>query len=257
MSDVPEVTGLQFHYSDVAQGTPQWLADKRGRIGASLLYKWLAVSKAAKTKGQPLKARLDYEKELMYERQFDVSFEHYVNSAMQEGVEFEDWIAQEFTKITGDELVRVGVWFNEFFAASPDRKKADVPAGVEIKKLMDNSFREVLENKKVMADNDWETIERLADSSSVKKHWTQIQGQLWATGWDYVDYAPANFNTKQLAIIRIEPSKAFHEYLALSVQEKLVVAKFDMANVHTITTEIPEGLIMPGGDDNNSDGGWA
>lgn len=252
-TDSPQVTGLEFHYDDSPQDSPQWLAVKRGRIGASGLYKWLAVSKSKATPGKPLKARLDYEKELMFERQFNVSFEHYMNSAMQDGKDFEEWAAEQYEQQTKVRLERVGCWYNEFFAASPDRKRVEQPAGVEIKILKDNSFLEVLDNKKVMQDNGWEVIEKLADSSSVKKHWTQIQGQLWATSWEYVDYAPVNFNSGQLAIIRIKPSPTFHEYLALSVQEQLVVDKFNTDNIYPIIGEIPQ---FAKGDGEVGDGGW-
>lgn len=239
--DSPVVHGLEFHYDDSPQRSPQWLAIKRGRIGASKLDDWLSTSKAAKTLGQPLKKRLDYEKELMFERQFNTNFEHYQNSAMQDGVDFEDWAARQYEQIKNVALERVGVWYNEWFAASPDRKVAGQNGAVEIKIFKDNSFTEVL-----------------AAGAPPEKYWRQIQGQLWATSWEWVDFVPVNFNSRKLAIIRVYPDKEFHEYLALSVQEKLVVEQFKTENVFDIVGEVPVGLIMPN-DDNNSDvigGNW-
>lgn len=64
---------LKFYYEPAPQRSPQWRAVRQGKIGASRLVDWLAVSKAKATMGKPLKARLDYEKELMFERQFGAS----------------------------------------------------------------------------------------------------------------------------------------------------------------------------------------
>lgn len=236
--DSPAVKGLEFHYDPSPQHSPQWLADKRGRIGASNLWKWLSTSKAKATEGKPLKARLDYEKELMFERQFNTNFEHYVNSAMQEGNEFEDWAAHQYEQIKSEKLETVGCWYNEFFAASPDRKIVDKNGGVEIKILKDNSFTQVLAE------------------GVIEKHWQQIQGQLWASKWDYVDYVPVNFNSRKLAIIRVTPDTEFHEFLALSVQEKLVVEEFKTDTIHDIVGEVPTGLIMPNETNEIGEGGW-
>ena len=214
---------LTFTYSDAPQKSPTWLGIKRGKIGASSLWRWLSVSKAKATTGKPLKERLDYEKELLFERQFNTNFEVWVSGAMQEGIDFEDFAAKQYEKIKDVELLEVGCFYNDYFAASPDRKIVNVSAGIEIKILKDNSFTEV-----VM-------------SGVPDKHWKQIQGQLWASKWDYVDYVAVNFNTKKVAIVRVLPDSEFHEYLELAVQEQLVTEPFTLDNVYDIVGELPEG----------------
>jgi hypothetical protein len=82
---------LTFEYSGAPQRSPEWLALKRGKIGSSKLVDWLAVSKAKNSLGKPLKARLDYEKELIFERTFGVSFNVWVSEAMQDGIDLEDF----------------------------------------------------------------------------------------------------------------------------------------------------------------------
>lgn len=242
--DVPAAKGLEFHYLDVEQGSPEWLAAKRGRIGSSKLEDWLATSVAKGKEGTPLKARLDYEKQLMFERQFNTNFETYVNSAMQDGLDFEDWARRQYELITGATCEKVGCWYNEFFAASPDRtvKRGDsVGKGLlEIKILKDNSFTDVLIN------------------GVPRKYWRQIQGQLWATGYDWCDFVAVNFNTKKVVILRVMPDPEFHAYLAESVQETLVVDKFMEQDVFDIVGDIPQGLVLPGGDSiyNNNEGDW-
>lgn len=244
MSDKTQAA-LTFTYSDAPQKSPEWLEVRRGKVSASNLWRWLSVSKAKNTPGKPLKERLDYEKELMFERQFNTNFEVWVSEAMQEGIDFEDFGRQQYEKIKGEKLIEVGAWYNDFFVASPDRKIADKNAGIEIKILKDNSFTEVL-------------ISGVPD-----KHYKQIQGQLWATGWDYVDYVAVNFNTKKVAIIRVEPDKELHEYLVESVQEKLVFEPFTLENVYDIVGELPEGSDGMGGahldrsDSNLGGGDWS
>lgn len=231
---------LAFEYDGAPQRSPEWLARKRGRIGSSKLDAWLATSVAKGKEGTPLKARLDYEKQLMFERQFDTNFETYINSAMQDGIDFEDWARRQYTQITGNACDECGCWYNDFFCASPDRTIGE-DGLLEIKILKDNSFTDVL-------------IDGVP-----KKYWKQIQGQLWASGRKWCDFEAVNFNTKKVVILRVLPDKEFHEYLAESVQEKLVVDKFIETNVHDIVGEIPVGLVLPGDENiesNIGNGGW-
>lgn len=242
--DSPVAKGLEFHYDSSPQGSPQWLAIKRGRIGASKLGAWLSVSKAEKTLGKPLKARLDYEKQLMFERQFNTSFEVFVTSAMQEGIEFEDWAAKQYEQITGSTVMECGCYYNEFFVASPDRLVVEGPPAVhrvrgliEIKVLKDSSFISVLSDGVIDA------------------HYKQIQGQLWATNKKWCDYVAVNMNSRQIAIIRVERDEELIDYLKESVQEKLVVEPFKMDVVHNVVGEIPTGLNMEE-QESNDNGGW-
>jgi hypothetical protein len=232
---------LAFQYDDAPQRSPQWLDDKRGKIGASRLGDWLAVSKAKNSLGKPLKPRLDYEKELMFERQFGTSFETYVNSAMQEGIDFEAYAADQYGQLNNCKLEEVGCWYNDFICVSPDRKIASKNAGIEIKIVKDNTFTDVL-------------MDGVPD-----KHYKQIQGQLWATGWDYIDYVALNFNTKRFVVIRVEPDTELIDFMKLSVQEQLVVEPFALDKVHEIKGEIPDvslGAPIDRSDSNTNNGGW-
>lgn len=240
-------TDLEFHYDPAPQRSPEWLATKRGKIGASRLADWLAVSKAKTGAGKPLKARLDYEKELMFERQFGVSFNNFVSEAMQDGIDFEDFARKQYEQITGNKCEECGCWFNEYFAASPDRLVGDNGL-IEIKIVRDNTFVDVL-------------MDGVPD-----KHMKQMQGQLWATGRKWCDYVCVNFTTKKVAIIRVEPDKEFHEYLAMAVQEQLVVLPFSLHDIHDIKGDLPDwsreklsevsGAKVDHSDTNVSSRGW-
>jgi exodeoxyribonuclease (lambda-induced) len=212
---------LAFHYDNSPQRSPEWLATKRGKIGASSLWRWLSVSKAKGKEGTPLKERLDYEKELRFERQFGVNFSVFVSEAMQDGIDFEEFAARQYEKLTGNQTQECGCYYNDFFVASPDRFVGDEGL-VEIKIVRDNTFVEVLMG------------------GVPQKHWQQIQGQLWASGRKWCDYVCVNFTTKKVVIVRVEPDTEFHEYLAESVQEKLVAEPFALDEVHDIVGELPD-----------------
>lgn len=227
---------LRFHYDPSPQRSPEWLARKRGKIGASRLEDWLDVSKAKGREGKPLKKRLDYEKELMFERQFNTSFETYVNSAMQDGIDYEDFAAQQFAKEYGVALAEVGCWYNEFMVVSPDRlvfpQGSSVTdfdnaiGGLEIKIVKDNTFTEILM------------------SGVPPKHMKQVQAGLKATGLKRWWYVALNFNTKKYVVIEVEPDQEFHDYLMEAIQEELVTQPFTLDNVHQIKGEIPNGITL-------------
>jgi predicted phage-related endonuclease len=235
---------LVFHYDPAPQRSLEWLGRKRGKIGASRISDWLTVSKAKATTGKPLKARLDYEKELMFERQFNVSFNNFVSDAMQDGIDFEDFARSQFEKIANKTCEEVGCWYNEYMAVSPDRKIIGENAGIEIKIVRDNTFVDVL----------MEGVPR--------KHWEQIQCQLLATGWDKIYYTCLNFTTRKLAIIEVIPDEEFQAYVLEAIQEELVTEPFVLDKVHDIVGELPDwsrqdaGALIDQSDSNTATGGW-
>lgn len=215
-----------FQYSAAPQRSPEWYELRRGKVTASRLNDWLATSVAKGKEGQPLKARLDYEKELMFERQFGVSYNFYVSDAMQDGIEFEPFARKQYELLTGNTVLECGAWYNDAFVASPDGTVGE-DGLVEIKVVRDNTFTEVMMN------------------GVPEKHQRQIQGQLWASGRKWCDYICLNLNTKKFIVIRVEANKEDHEYLAEAVTEQLVVDEFDITELHDISGELPQGLVMP------------
>ena len=213
---------MKFQYSAHPQKSPSWFKLRIGKVTASRLDDWLAASKAKSGTGKKLKKRLDYEKELLFERTFGISFDNYVTPAMQDGINFEEFGRKQYEKITGNMVQEVGCWFNDYFVASPDGKIDDVGL-LEVKVLKDNSFTSVL-------------TDGVPD-----KHWKQIQGQLWASGKKWCDYVAVSLNTKKIKIIRVLPDKEFHEWLELAVTEPLTVEKFDSKDLYDFVDEAPEG----------------
>jgi hypothetical protein len=225
---------MKFEYFAGEQRTEPWYQLRLGKPTASRLVDWLAVSKAKTGAGKPLKARLDYEKELIFERKFGVAFEHYVNSAMQSGIDFEDFLLRQYEKIKGVKVTPVGAWYNDHFLASPDGGVNDEGI-VEGKVLLDNSFAEVL-------------VSGVPD-----KHWKQIQGQLFASKRKWCDYIAGNLKTRKVKIIRVFPDPEFHEYLELALMESLATADFSDEELYDFVDVLPEGTQIPSVDSNNSD----
>ena len=219
---------MDFEYFGGMQKSPEWFALRLGKVTASRLVDWLAVSKAKATLGAPLKPRLDYEKELLFERQFGVSYDNFVTPAMQEGIDFENFARQQYEKISGIPVDECGAWYNDVFVASPDGVMRDAQNRVigllEIKVLRDTSFTEVL-------------VSGVPD-----KHYKQIQGQLWASGAEWCDYVAINLNTRKIKIIRVERDQEMIDWIELTLTEKLVTAELDTENVYDFMDELPENL---------------
>lgn len=171
-----------FTYSDAPQGSPEWVQSRHAKVTASRLGDWLAVGK----NGKPLKRRTDYETEIAYEKQFKVSFQKFVTKAMQDGIDFEDSLADAYSSALGVPVEKCGFFYSDKFGASPDRLVGD-DGLIECKVLGDNSFADVLQH------------------GVPEDHYLQIQGQLLATGRKWCDYVAGNLNTSRFKVIRVEP----------------------------------------------------
>lgn len=234
---------MKFEYFAGEQRTEPWFELKLGKPSASNLGRWMAVSKRDGT--TPLKARLDYEKELMFERTFKVPFEKFYSSAMQDGVDLEEFGRQEYAKLRKVEVVPMGAFHNEFFVASPDGGVGDEGL-LELKWLKDTNWTEVLASQKPFAN-----------STGTTDHWKQCQGQLFASGRKWCDYAAANMNTKKIIVLRILPDLEFFKELEASLKVPLSVEPFSTANVFDLVDAIPENIafaIAQSSSDNNSGG---
>ncbi len=171
-----------FTYSAAPQRSPEWIAIRAPRIGASEIGAYMAKG----VKGQYLAGRKEVEKKIAYAKAFGVPFEGFVNGAMQAGIDNEDFIGEQYAKQQGVEIENVGCAFNEWLVASPDRVIVGQNGGVEIKWLYDKEFAELL-----------------LTGFPKNEHYDQMQAQMLAFGWDFVDYVAGNGNTGRFYIVRI------------------------------------------------------
>lgn len=209
---------MKFQYFDGPQKSPEWFQLRIGKITASVLWRWLSVSK--KDGVTPLKERLDYEGELMFERKFNRSFEKFVTGPMQDGVTYEPFVRTQYEKIKNVVVQECGAWHNKYFVASPDGMIGK-DGLLEVKVLKDNSFTDVLTHG--VPDD----------------HWKQIQGQLFAAGRDWCDYVAMNMNTQKLKIIRVFADEEFFKKLEKSLKEPLTVPEMAVDGVYDLVDELP------------------
>ena len=202
-----------FTYSDAPQGSPEWVQSRHARVTASRLGDWLAVGK----NGKPLKRRTDYEVEIAYEKQFKVSFQKFVTKAMQDGIDFEQSLADAYSSVIGVPVEKCGFFYSEKFGASPDRLVGD-DGLIECKVLGDSSFADVLQH------------------GAPEDHYLQIQGQLLATGRKWCDYVAGNLNTSKFKVIRVEPDTDTIQRIRDSLSDlDNIVSEFDTEQLYDFT----------------------
>jgi predicted phage-related endonuclease len=210
-----------FKYSDAPQKSPEWLAIRAPRVGASELGALMGKGK----KDQYLAPRKKLLRELAFQKVLGVPFSKFVSGAMQEGIDNEDFVANEYSSQMGVALEKVGCFYNKHFVASPDRKIAGKNAGVEIKWLYDNEWSEVVENQKPKDE-----------------HYLQVQGQMWATGWDYVDFVAGNGNTVRFVVLRVKRDEATIKEIAKEVKIVDEVEPMKIDNVFEFNGGVPESV---------------
>lgn len=217
-------TGEGFQYDGGPQRSPSWIAKRVGRVTASRLGDWLAVSKAKKELELPfaertrLKARTDYEAELSYERTFNVPFSTWQSSAMEQGQVMESVVATKYARDAGVEVKPAGVFYNEWFAASPDGLVGD-DGLVEIKWFWDTAFMDVLVN------------------GVPENYMLQMQGQLWASGRKWVDFVVGNGNTNMYKVIRVERDEEIIARIKESLEGGFELPVIDTSNMHEVVPE--------------------
>lgn len=207
-----------FAYSDAPQGSPEWVQNRLGKLTASRLGDWLAVSKNG---GKPLKAREDYERELAYEKQFGSPFERYVTSAMQLGIDYEAYVVEQYQLATGNETAKCGAFYNDLFVASPDRLIGD-DGVLEVKVLGDVAFADLLTN------------------GVPEKYYLQVQGQLLASGRKYADFVAANLQAQKIKVVRIEPDAETLKRISDSLVKIEDTALFDTTNVYDFSSAVEQ-----------------
>lgn len=172
---------------EVAQGSPEWLALRLGRVTASRV-----ADVIAKTKTGYSTSRANYAAELVCERMTGKPFEQFVNADMQRGTELEP-IARAMYELERDKSVRqVGFVIHpelEMAGASPDGLVDD--GLIEIKCPRPHIHLDYIESRKAPS-----------------KYHPQMAWQCICTGrtWvDFVSYCADLPEDLQLFVARYEP----------------------------------------------------
>lgn len=215
-------TAKGFTYSAAPQRSPEWLAIRAPRIGASEIGTYMAKG----VKGQYLAGRKEVEKKIAYAKAFGVPFQGFVNGAMQAGIDNEDFIAEQYAQQQGVEVEQVGCAYNDWLVASPDGKIKGQKGGVEIKWLFDKEFAELL-----------------LTGFPKDLHYDQMQSQMLAFDWDFVDYAAGNGNTNSMYILRINRNNDRIAEIEAERESVLAIEPMKTKGVHKFTSEAPSMTV--------------
>lgn len=222
MTKINQITVAKgFEYSDAPQRSPEWIALRAPRIGASEIGEYMAKG----VKGQYLAGRKNVTRKIAFSKAFGVPMSTFVNGAMQAGIDNEDFVADQYAQSQGVELVKLGAAYNDWFVASPDRGIVGQKGGVEIKWLQDNEWAELI-----------------LTGFPKDLHYDQMQGQMWAFGWDFVDYVAGNGNTGKYYIVRINRNDKRIEEIEAEGDSVLAIEPMEVKGVFDFTNGVPQAV---------------
>jgi putative phage-type endonuclease len=175
-------------FINVEQGSDAWHKARLGHITASHISDVMAKGKGK----EESVTRYNYKVKLVAERITGVSAsDGYTNSAMEWGVEQEQFACMAYEAREETFVTRTGFWLHptiDWLGVSPDRLVGDGGL-VEVKCPNTSTHVQYLLSREVPA-----------------KYYNQIQCQLWVTrrAWcDFVSYDPRLPLRKQLLILRV------------------------------------------------------
>jgi putative phage-type endonuclease len=191
--------------SDIIQGTPEWFAQRLGKVTASRV-----ADVIAKTKTGYSTSRANYLAQLVAERLTGQAAESFSNAAMQHGTETEPLARMAYETETGLMVTEVAMIDHPTIAmtgASPDGLVGESGL-VEIK-----------------CPNTATHIDTLLSDKAPTKYIPQMQWQMVCTGraWcDFVSFDPRLPEDMQLFVKRVERDDAYIAELEAEVKTFLI-----------------------------------
>lgn len=176
----------EFTQSTAPQRSAEWFLERLGKPSASMLGDLFDTKRDGVT---PTAKAEECLKKLAFERRFGVIYESFQTKAMTDGVFFENFAKLVYQKDTGNTLSEAHSYVSDWFVATPDAKVLENITGE----------RGLLECKVVGN----KTFMGIMEFGIPYKHELQVQGQMMASGADWVDYIVVNLKTKHYIILRI------------------------------------------------------
>ena len=211
-----------FTKSENGQRTHDWYAERVGVPSASNLGAFLDTLK----NGQPSARNREYRKQLAFERRFNTRFEKFSTKAMSEGIFYEDFARRLYSEEAKVEVQEETSYISDYFIATPDG--AIGQAGLlECKVVGDSTFIDIIEN------------------GVPKDHYLQMQGQLMATGREWVDYIAVNIKTRAYIIIRVERDSETIQMIYDKLHEPLDLPDLPAEQVKRFTAETLDEWLEP------------
>lgn len=170
----------EFRLSTSIQRSPEWYKERAGLPSASGLGALLDRLK----NGEPSAKSRDYRRQLAFERKFGVNYSQFQTKAMSDGIFYEDFAKKIYQKETGHKISEAFSYISDWFVATPDATVG--PDGLlECKVVGDDTFMSIIED------------------GVPRAHMLQMQGQLLASGKDWVDYKAVNIKTKSYILLTV------------------------------------------------------
>jgi predicted phage-related endonuclease len=220
----------EFRMSTAPQRSPQWYKERAGIPSASGLGALFDTLRDGRTPSAKSKA---YRKQLAFERKFGVTYDRFKNQAMRDGITYEDFAKLVYERETGNKITEAFSYISGWFVATPDAHVQEVELinGVEI------LGKKGLLECKIVGD---ETFMQMMEEGAPLDHDLQTQGQLMASGLDWVDYIVVNLKTKHYFILHITRKnklikriyERLHEPLDLPELRDIGVKQFDDRLLH-------------------------
>lgn len=209
----------EFVISTAPQRSVAWYAERAGKPSASGLGFLFDTLKDGYTPSA--KAR-KYLRQLAFERKFGVTFENFVTKPMADGIFFEDFAKMVYARDTGYSVEPATSYVSDWFVATPDGHV----------RMSTQGGRSGLLECKIVGDQTFMTM--IEDGAPIA-HELQTQGQMMASGYDWVDYIVVNLKTKAYFIQRVPRNnklikriyERLHEPLDLPELKDVGVKQFD------------------------------
>lgn len=203
----------EFKISTAPQRSEAWHKERAGIPSASGLGFLFDTLKDGHT---PSARAKKYLRQLAYERKFGVSYDNFVTKPMADGIFYEDFAKTVYNHDTGNILAEAFSYVSDWFIATPDAHVVEM-----------NGKRGLLECKIV---GDATFMELMEDGIPVE-HELQVQGQMMASGTDWVDYIVVNLKTKSYFIKRIPRNNVLIKRIYERLHEPLNLPELDGAGV--------------------------
>ena len=189
----------------IAQGTPEWFAQRLGNVTASRMSDVLAKGKS----GEAV-TRQKYRMQIIAERITGLVAESFTSAAMEWGTEQEKFARIRYEADTGYFVDEAEFYTHptiKWLGASPDGLLNDTGGLLEIK-----------------CPNTQTHLGYLLDKKAPAAYINQMQTQMWVTGraWcDFVSYDPRVPERLQLFIVRLNRDDALIERMEVEVHKFL------------------------------------
>ena len=217
------------------QGSPGWFEARLGVPTASQFKDVVAVSKAKKTLGEPLKARSEYAYKLVAERLGGAQAQ-FVSAAMQRGIDQEPVAVELYEARMGEAVERVGFALADsgLYGASPDGLVGS-DGMLEVKTRAPHLY---------VADLHADDPDDIPPEYRV-----QLVGQLLVSGREWCDLAQYCESLGQLRIVRLYPTA--DELAALEAElvqfcaelDQLEALTLELMQPYAIGAELYEGAV--------------